>query len=118
MAEIKTGRGILCFGPPGDYPACEIKESELICAIGEKDGIMLNSLQNEAELTIHLSKQQIEKFLQVAFQITKTVLEMLRDIGNKRVAYLARHGKKHRTRKKNIRRAYRMVSRERGYGHE
>lgn len=118
MAEIKTGSGILYFGPPGDYPAYEIKESELICAIGEKDGIMLNSLQNEEEITFHLSRQQIEKFLQVAFQITQTVLEMLQDIGNKRVAHLAKHAKKRRTRKKNIRRAYRIVSDERSYGHE
>jgi len=116
--------GTIYIGLPGEelYPLGEINEAELISAIEEKDAVAINSIlarkEQEATLTINLSKQQIDRFLQEIMNVTHFVLEILHGIGNKRVAYLAKHAKKRRTRKKNIRRAYRIVSDERSYTNE
>lgn len=124
MSKINTDSGTIYIGLPGEalQPLGEINESELICAIEEKDEMAIKSIltrkEQKATLTINLTKQQIDRFLQEIMNVTHFVLEILHGIGNKRVAYLAKHAKKRRTRKKNIRRAYRIVSDERSYRNE
>lgn len=116
--------GTLYIGLPGEelMPLGEINESELICAIEEKDEMAIKSIltrqEQEATFTVYLTKRQMERFLQEIMNVTHFVLELLHGISNKRVGHLAKHAKKRRTRKKNIRRAYRIVSDERSYGHE
>lgn len=123
MSKINMHGGSIFIGSPscGLLPIGEIAEGkELILTTDAKAEMGIEAILTDEELnfSVSLSKQQIERFLQEAFRITQIVLEMLHDIGNRRVAYLARHAKKHRTRKKNIRRAYRLVSDERSCGHE
>lgn len=124
MSKINMDSGTIYIGLPGEElrPLGEINESELICAIEEKDAMAIQSIltrqEQEATLTIDLTKQQTERFLKEILNVTHFVFEILHGIGNKMVAYLAKHAKKRRTRKKNIRRAYLIVSDERSYHHE
>lgn len=123
MSKINMHDGTLFIGSPscGLLPIGEIAEGkELILTTDAIAGMGIETILTDEELnfSVSLSKQQIERFLQVALGITRMVLEILHGSGNRRVAYLARHAKKRRTRKKNIRRAYRLVSDERSCRNE
>lgn len=64
-----------------------------------------------AELTcsLKMTAQSIQKLIDAMLGVTKAVLELCPD---KRVVHLAKHARKERTRKKNRRRAYRLLMKE------
>jgi len=123
MSKINMHDGTLFIGSTscGLLPIGEIAEGkELILTTDAKAEMGIETILTDEELnfSVSISKQQMERFLQEIMNVTHFVLEILHGIGNKRVAHLAKHAKKRRTQKKNIRRAYRIVSDERSYHHE
>lgn len=64
-----------------------------------------------AEITcsLKMTAQSIQKLIDAMLGVTKAVLELCPD---KRVVHLAKHARKERTRKKNRRRAYRLLMKE------
>lgn len=67
------------------------------------------SASRELTLSIKLNKQEVDKLIDALVGFSKAVLELC---PNKRVVHLAKHGRKWRTRKKNRRRAYRILEKE------
>lgn len=118
MAETRFfGRGTLYVGPVGGplHPFGEVEKVDLIDACNEKDALKVDQIlslhEQEASFTINLTQDQIKKLYDVVFKITETVLSIVRGEGNARVCHLAKYSRKHRTRKKNIRRAFRLAER-------
>lgn len=117
MTDIKMGPGTLFFRdendellPLGDVTEGAIKKELTECI---EYGPLSLSTEGKATLTISLSTEKMERLLQVLLNVTNTVLGILRNQGNNpRVCHLAKYAKKHRTRKKNIRRAYRILEKE------
>lgn len=117
MNNVSFSPGTIYVGAPGGplHPLGEVEELELLGAIENKDTLELQQVlslhEKEASFTINMTKKQMDNFFDVVFGITKTVLSIIRGEGNARVAHLAKYGRKHRTRKKNVRRAYRAAER-------
>ena len=117
MNGISYSPGMIYVGTPGGnlHPLGDIEEQELTVAFEEKDTLEMQRIltlhEQEATFTINLTKAQIKNLYDVVFRITETVLSIIRGEGNARVAHLAKHGRKHRTRKKNVRRAIRIAER-------
>ena len=111
MVGIRHGEGMLFFQRvDGEYePLGKVTEGIVFEEVEDYSGAKILQLEKEAEatFTVKLTKQQIDNFLMAVFGIRKMVLEM---VGG-RVAHLARHGRKRKTRKKNVRRAIRMLER-------
>ena len=114
---LTFGQGKIYVGSPDGplHPLGEVEEIELIDACNEKDAVKVEQIlslhEQEATFTINLTQEQIKNLYDVVFKITKTVLSIVRGEGNARVCHLAKHGRKHRTRKKNVRRAIRIAER-------
>lgn len=68
----------------------------------------------QAEFSFDLAEQRlkIEAILQEVLGITRMVLDIVSENGHGRIAHLARHGRKARTRKKNKNRAFRLLQKE------
>lgn len=99
----------LILGKVGELEYTEMPDENILgltapLVVSEQAGI---------DFEVTMSRQQIERFLDVAMGITRIVYEMIRKYKNgDRVCYLAMHHKKNRVRKKNRRRAYRMAEKE------
>lgn len=112
MDVFKTGAGILYISEPGEEPVLigEVAEGAVFDTVEDYSGAKIHQFAKEAEatFTLNLTKQQLDNFLMEVYGIRKMVLDL---VGG-RVAHLGRHGRKRKTRKKNIRRAIRMLERE------
>ena len=112
VVGIRHGEGMLFFQRvDGEYePIGKSTGGIVFDTVEDYSGAVIHQLATEAEatFTLNLSKQQIDNFLMEVYGIRKMVLDL---VGG-RVAHLARHGRKHKTRKKNVRRAIRMLEME------
>lgn len=112
MVGIRHGEGMLFFQRvDGEYePLGKVTEGIVFETVEDYSGSAIHQLATEAEatFTLNLTKQQIDNFLIEAWGIKKMVLDL---VGG-RVAHLAHHGRKRKTRKKNVRRAIRMLERK------
>lgn len=113
MNVFKTGAGMLYFGSPDDgnlVPLGKVTEGVVFETVEDYSGAQIHQLatESEATFTLNLTKQQLDNFLMEVYGIRKMVLDM---VGG-RIAHLGRHGRKRKTRKKNIRRAIRMLEQE------
>lgn len=115
MDGYKLGAGMMYIGLPGDdnlVPLGEVMAGGLIEAVEDHDAYAIQQMiidaHESAEFTVSVSKRQLDNFLMEVYGIRKMVLDL---VGG-RVAHLARHGRKRKTRKKNVRRAIRMLERE------
>ena len=114
VTGMKLGAGMLYIGHPGDdnlVPLGEVAEGGLLEVVEDHDAYavdqIITNLQNEASFTVQVPKTQLDNFFIEVFNVKKIVLDM---VGG-RVAHLARHGRKHKTRKKNLHRAIKMLER-------
>ena len=116
MVGIRHGEGMLFFQRvDGEYePLGKVTEGIVLETVEDYSGAEIHQLATEAEaqFTLNLTKQQLDNFLMEVFNIKKMVLDMMRERGHGRIAHLGRHGRKRKTRKKNVRRAIRMLERE------
>lgn len=117
MGEYKLNPGMLYIGLPGDselVPLGAIDGEVLVEAYEDHDAIKIQNLvmDAKAEITVKLTKQQIYNLFNDVYGIEKTVLDCVREDFAGRIPHLARYARKHRTRKKNIHRAFRMLERE------
>ena len=115
VTGMKLGAGMLYIGHPGDdnlVPLGEVAEGGLLEAVEDHDAYavdqIITNLQSEATFSVKVSKTQLDNFFMEVYGIRKMVLDL---VGG-RVAHLGRHGRKRKTRKKNVRRAIRMLERE------
>ena len=112
MNGLKLSAGMLFLGSPDGelVPIGEVAEGIVFEEVEDYSGAKIHQLVTEAEatFTVNLTKQQIDNFLMEVYGIRKMVLDM---VGG-RVAHLGRHGRKRKTRKKNVRRAIRMLEKE------
>lgn len=116
MNNIKTSPGELSIvyedgtrQKVGEVPTIEPDE---LCFADNGDDIQRRLLDEEASFKIQLPDDVIDRILQTVLGITRMVLAIVRGQGDRRVAHLAKHARKARTRKKNIRRAYRILTKE------
>jgi len=111
VVGIRHGEGMLFFQRvDGEYePLGKVTEGIVFETVEDYSGSAIHQLATEAEatFTLNLTKQQIDNFLVEALGIKKMVLDL---VGG-RVAHLARHGRKRKTRKKNVRKAIKMLER-------
>ena len=111
MGVFKTGAGMLFLSRfDGELePLGEVTEGVTFETVEDYSGAEIHQLATEAEatFTVNLAKQQLDNFLMEVYGIRKMVLDM---VGG-RIAHLGRHGRKRKTRKKNVRRAIRMLER-------
>lgn len=119
MNKITHEHGVLYIGLPGDdefVPLGEIDGAALVEAYEVYDGVKIQELittaKEEATFTLKLTKEQLFNFYDVTFGIKKTVLDCVREDFTGRIPHLATYARKHRTRKKNLHRAFRMLERE------
>lgn len=112
MNGLKYSAGMLFLGSPDSelVPIGEVTEGVVFDTVEDYSGAEIHQFATEAEatFTLNLTKQQIDNFLMEVYGIRKMVLDM---VGG-RVAHLGRHGRKRKTRKKNVRRAIRMLEKE------
>ena len=111
MMNLKEGK-LIMIGSDGNE--CEIQslsqmEVTLEPNIPEDYGIPLDTLSS-ATFSMHLSKEQYFRLIDVATGLFKLICELC---PNKRVIHLAKYGKKRRTRKKNRARMIRILEKER-----
>jgi len=114
MVGIRHGDGML-FIQKSDgelEPLGEVAESMVYEPVVDGYGAEIHQIATEAEatITLNLTKQQIDNFLMEVYGIRKMVLDM---VGGG-IAHLGRHSRKRKTRKKNVRRAIRMLERMAG----
>lgn len=120
MNGITLGPGTLYIGLPGEelIPVGEVKETEMIEAIENKDAMVdqnilrIGNALSEISIAVEMSRQAMEKFLMEITGVHKYVLDIMREEGHKKVYHLALHAKKRRTRKKNFNRARRILAKE------
>ena len=109
---MKLNAGMLFYGSPDGelVPIGETTEGIVFETVEDYSGAEVLQFAKEAEttFTVNLTKQQMDNFFIEVFGIRKMVLDM---VGG-RVAHLGRHGRKRKTRKKNVRRAIRMLEKE------
>ena len=65
--------------------------------------------RTEATLTATLTKKMMKALIEQVFEMRELILNMVQEKGYSQIVYLARHAKKHRTRKKNLFRAYHIL---------
>lgn len=111
MGVFKMGAGTLYIGKLDEelVPVGEVAEGVVFDTVEDYSGAEIHQLATgaEATFTMNLTKQQLNNFLMEVYGIRKMVLDM---VGG-RIAHLARHGRKRKTRKKNVRRAIKMLER-------
>lgn len=119
MNRITHEHGMLCIGLPGGEeftPLGVIDGAALVEAYEDYDGVKIHELittaQEEATFTVKLTKEQCYNFFNMTFGLEKTVLDCVREDFTGRIPHLATYARKHRTRKKNLHRAFRILERE------
>ena len=63
----------------------------------------------EVALTASLTKKMAKALIEQLFEMRELILNMVQEKGYSQIAYLARHARKHRIRKKNLFRAYHIL---------
>ena len=114
MNGVTFNRGMLCVeSPDGElHPIGEVGEIELDEAVSAKDAIPNLHVSSETTLSIELTQDQVNALFELIVRAREHALDLVRAQGYSRIAHLARHARKHRTRKKNLFRAYRIFREE------
>jgi len=117
MNGITFEPGVLYIGLPGDdnfVPLGKIDAPALINAYNDYDAVKVQRIITDAkaEFSVPLTKQQYYNIFNMTFGLEKTVLDCVREDFTGRIPHLAAYARKHRTRKKNLHRAFRMLERE------
>ncbi len=116
MNDINFGAGTLFVGKPDGelHPLGECEEMELCEAVEDKDIPRINDLLTRSEevFTITLSSEQVADFISALFDIRGLMGDRLRACGHARIAHLAAHAKKRRTRVKNYFRGCLILAKE------
>ena len=116
MNNITFSPGTLYMGSPDDemHPIGEVEETNFYDPVTDADGVPIHETltRSEATLTITLTQGMVNALIEQLFEMRELVLDRVREAGYSRIAHLARHARKHRTRKKNLFRAYRILKRE------
>lgn len=116
MNNIQLGPGaIFCYGSDGqpfmlgEVKSVEMKTPEIETVTHELVGPMLVSRQDEISFEVNIGRKKVERFLQQVMGIDAIAFDIAVDMGYGHVVHLARKGRKRRTRKKNVRRVYKIV---------
>lgn len=115
MKNVSFNSGVLYVGSPdGELsPIGEVNEMALDEIVNVEDAIPELRVSSEATLSITLNQEQVDAFVETMVRVVRErVLDLVRAQGYTRIAHLARHARKHRTRKKNLFRAYRILRKE------
>lgn len=116
MSDIIFNPGVLYVGSPDGelHPLGECEETELCEAVENKDIPRINDILSSSEntFTLTLTQAQVDAFFETLFKIREVALDLIQEAGYSRIAHLATRAKKHRTRKKNLHRAYQILTRE------
>lgn len=72
---------------------------------------IITANSGRASIEFNVPRRQMERILLEVHGITRMVIDIVRDNGHGRIAHLAKHGRKARTRKKNRSRAFRLLAR-------
>lgn len=119
MSNIDAGPGVLYIGTKdGELLTLgSVRELEYIHGpyyeLTGEDNPFIVRHEAEANFEVVMTREQVEHFLTEIMGITRIVYEMIGKYkSGDRVCWLALHHKKARVRKKNMRRAYRMVAKE------
>ena len=113
MNNITFSPCILYMGSPGGEmrPIGEVKETNFYEPVSDATCEKTNEILTgtEATLTITLTKKMAKALIEQLFEMRELILNMVQEKGYSQIAYLARHARKHRTRKKNLFRAYHIL---------
>lgn len=114
MKNVSFNSGVLCVGSPdGEFsPIGEVKEMDLDEVVNVEDAIPDLRVSSEANISITLTQEQVDAFIETLVRVREHALDLVRAQGYTRIAHLARHARNHRTRKKNLFRAYRILRKE------
>lgn len=121
MNNISFNPGVLYVSSPNGelHPIGECKEIELGEVMDNEDvtddaGVAIHNVLTSSETTLSftLTQEQVNAFMETLLNIRELVLDLVQVAGYSRIAYLAQHARKHRTRKKNFHRAYQILTRE------
>ena len=114
MKNVSFDSGVLCVGSPdGELsPIGEVKEMDLDEVVNVEDAIPYIRVSSEANISITLTREQVDAFIETLVRVREHALDLVRARGYTRIAHLARHARNHRTRKKNLFRAYRILRKE------
>ena len=117
MNGITLNPGTMYIGLPGEDPI-PVKETQLIEAKDIKDNVEVENIirvgeaLSEFSFSVQMARQAMEKFLMEITGVRQYVLDTIREDGHQKVWHLAQHAKKRRTRKKNFKRARRILAKE------
>lgn len=110
MVGIRRGDGMLFIQKiDGELePLGEVAESMVYEPVMDVYGAEIHQIATEAEatFTLKVSKAQIENLFIEVFGFRRMALDQMRESGHGRIAHLATRARKHKTRKKNLHRAY------------
>lgn len=116
MSDITFNPGALYVSDPDGklYPIGEVEENNFYEPVTDDTGAPIHETltSSEATLTLTLTQEMVNAFIEQLLNVRELVLDLVREEGYSRIAHLARHARKHRTRKKNLFRAYRILQRE------
>lgn len=116
MSDITFNTGVIYLdSTDGElHPIGEVEEMNFYEPVKDGAGVPIHETltSSEATFTLTLTPEKVKAFIEQLLNVRERVLDLVCDKGHSRIAYLARHARKHRTRKKNLFRAYRILQRE------
>ena len=114
MNGVTFNQGMLYVNSPDGelHPIGEVNEMALDEVVNVEDAIPELRVSSEANISITLTQEQVDAFIETLVRVREHALDLVRAQGYTRIAHLARHARNHRTRKKNLFRAYRILKRE------
>ena len=98
--------------PDGEmHPIGEVKETNFYEPVSDATCAKTYEILTgtEVTLTATLTKKMMKALIEQVFEMRKLILNMVQEKGYSQIVYLARYAKKHRTRKKNLFRAYHIL---------
>lgn len=116
MNNITFSPGTLYMdSPDGEmHPIGEVEETNCYEPVTDADGVPIHETLtiSFATHTITITQDQVNALFDAIYDMRGMVINQVREKGYSRVAHLIAHARKHRTRKKNLFRAYRILERE------
>lgn len=116
MNNITFGPGTLFVCPPDEeiHPIGDVQNMEFFEDVKDAYAVNTHSVltSETATFTINLTQDQIDAFFEHLYSIREHVIDLVRAAGHHRIAHLASHSKKWRTRKKNLYRVYKIAKME------
>lgn len=113
MRNITSNPGVIYVGSPDgeQHPIGDVEETNFYEPVTDDAGVPIHKTltSSEATFTLTLNQETVNAFIEQLLNVRELVLDLVRDKGHSRIAHLARHARKHRTRKKNLFRAYHIL---------